>query len=952
MQMDKLYEIVRSGICGKDLLQKARAYRKYPLQLSFSSYNKGMEWVARQYEELGLESEILRFPADGKSVYSDRHFPLAWDIEEGWLEVADPGYGEKLLSSYKDDPYGMVPFCGDSNGIQEGDIIPESVLREEGVPRGVDSVVVLFDGYPNCADVEWAIDCGCKACIAHQGIDKSSPVKYNARRWFNEIFGLGQIDARHRTLPAFSVAPKQAEELLQFYREKGTVPVRYRVRSRAYEGEVLAATACLVGAEEPEQEFFLTAHGYEPHASNNVHGIAVCLGAAEVLRNLVEAGKLRAPARTIRFLHGLETFTVHAYAVQHREAMRASPGGLSIDGLGHKDIGELQEKWTLFRTYECNPTYMNAVAEEAATMAAARLGIQCRIINGFTSNDNIAQDPVFGPGWILLQGTMMFDSGVYHTNADTCDLLSPQRMAEHTALAATVAYTVASAGLEEAVAMSHMAEKAARRRMMEFSSMALETCNQDTERIQARMGKLIAFKNIAIPAEVESIRSTSRLTPEKDQAAFEEEVAPITRRFSHFAQGQMDLALKTLASASGSNLRKMTRARLSEMERKAASMIPSRELPGNIGLGTISDEERKEACRLSRKSACKEFWSFFVPTFLWIDGKRSILDIALADWAVGRWNPKENPGARTAKIKSTLEMIEFLERIGYVEIERIPVSDPVTKEDIVAGLRGLGVREGDLVMVHSSLSQFGEVVGGADTVIDALQDVVGPTGILAMPTFTENQVGGALPEGYDPDSSPAYTGTIPNRFRGRTGVRRSDHPTHSIAALGGRAEEFLRSPDPYNTFHPNGPWRRLLDWRGKILFLGDVIGSNTYLHALEAWLLNYLEYGLARIKDGANEKEVPTPNYPGGCREWYGKKRQAAYFRKLEPLGLYRESKIGEASVFVLDVQEFTEAMHQALREDPELLLHTSGCAKCAQGRAKLMEWSVPRRLPGSGRAM
>ena len=112
-------------------------------------------------------------------------------------------------------------------------------------------------------------------------------------------------------------------------------------------------------------------------------------------------------------------------------------------------------------------------------------------------------------------------------------------------------------------------------------------------------------------------------------------------------------------------------------------------------------------------------------------------------------------------------MMEFLERIGHVEIKREPVPDPVTGEDIVAGLRDLEVHQGDVVMVHSSLSRFGEVVGGADTVIDALQNVIGPTGLLVMPTFTEHQVGGPLSGGYDPDASPAYTGAIRTSCRGK-----------------------------------------------------------------------------------------------------------------------------------------------------------------------------------------
>ena len=39
------------------------------------------------------------------------------------------------------------------------------------------------------------------------------------------------------------------------------------------------------------------------------------------------------------------------------------------------------------------------------------------------------------------------------------------------------------------------------------------------------------------------------------------------------------------------------------------------------------------------------------------------------------------------------------------------------------------------VEIHSSLSAFGAIDGGAETVIDALMNVVGPEGALVMPAF-------------------------------------------------------------------------------------------------------------------------------------------------------------------------------------------------------------------------
>lgn len=57
------------------------------------------------------------------------------------------------------------------------------------------------------------------------------------------------------------------------------------------------------------------------------------------------------------------------------------------------------------------------------------------------------------------------------------------------------------------------------------------------------------------------------------------------------------------------------------------------------------------------------------------------------------------------------------------------------KQDITNGLLDLGLKSGDEIEVHSSLSSFGYVDGGAETVISALKDVVGENGSIFMPAL-------------------------------------------------------------------------------------------------------------------------------------------------------------------------------------------------------------------------
>jgi len=87
------------------------------------------------------------------------------------------------------------------------------------------------------------------------------------------------------------------------------------------------------------------------------------------------------------------------------------------------------------------------------------------------------------------------------------------------------------------------------------------------------------------------------------------------------------------------------------------------------------------------------------------------------------------------------------------------------------------------VLVHSSLSSLGCVEGGADAVIDALLDVLGPGGTLVVPTLTGTEsLSAENPPRYDPDATPCWTGRVPETLRRRPGAMRSLHPTHSVAA--------------------------------------------------------------------------------------------------------------------------------------------------------------------------
>ena len=97
-------------------------------------------------------------------------------------------------------------------------------------------------------------------------------------------------------------------------------------------------------------------------------------------------------------------------------------------------------------------------------------------------------------------------------------------------------------------------------------------------------------------------------------------------------------------------------------------------------------------------------------------------------------------------------------------------------------------------MVHSSLSSFGKVEGGAEAVIKALMELVGPKGTVLMPSFNHNApFSPSGPGVYDPKDTPCINGRIPDTFWRMEGVYRSLDPTHPFSAYGHDAERYTKN---------------------------------------------------------------------------------------------------------------------------------------------------------------
>lgn len=176
-------------------------------------------------------------------------------------------------------------------------------------------------------------------------------------------------------------------------------------------------------------------------------------------------------------------------------------------------------------------------------------------------------------------------------------------------------------------------------------------------------------------------------------------------------------------------------------------------------------------------------------------------------------------------------------------------SGAVTRSQLAADLRRLGVREGGVVMVHTRMSALGWVVGAAETVVHALLDAIGPDGtLMAYASWTEHVYHAtdwpaerrdayvAEPPVFDVAISEAERehGRIPERIRTWPGAHRSFHPEASVVAVGARAAWLTADHPQDEGYGPASPFARLGEAGGQVLLLGAPLETLTILHHAEA----------------------------------------------------------------------------------------------------------------------
>lgn len=263
----------------------------------------------------------------------------------------------------------------------------------------------------------------------------------------------------------------------------------------------------------------------------------------------------------------------------------------------------------------------------------------------------------------------------------------------------------------------------------------------------------------------------------------------------------------------------------------------------------------------------------------------------------------------------------------------------VTSDDIAAGLARLGLAPDAVVMVHSSLSSFGHIVGGARAVVEALRQACGTVVMLASSwelTSTVAPPGLIRPNNayfnadswaeFDAEVAKAtpyranlpvdrWVGRVPHALVHEFPSVRGIHPLLSFAAIGEYEREVIGAQ---TLTDPLGPLRVVHRLDGYVLQLGVTHTTNTTMHLAEQMLGRSLFYRYARGADGL---WVELPNISGESHE----------FDRIEPYlaPVTKSVRIGDCPARLLRVADVLDTTKRLIEADPGALLCDDAECRC-----------------------
>jgi len=880
---------------------------------SFDKYHKTLLYCKSVMKEIGLEDiEVFSTPADGKTRLDDMIMPLAWDCHGGTIKISYPSsHKDIMLADYKAIPNSIIRWSVPVKNQEYKLVFMEDGTHQEDYKDVDVKGKVIFTNKNAVYIKKLAAQNGAIGILSDftSGPRLETP---NTVQWKNVwhdggAWGTTENDSR---LFGASLSPIKGERLKKILKQNKEVRIVVNIDSCLYRGKIEGITGVIKG--KTCKEILLTPHMYECGADDNASGVAAFLEIARELNERIKKGQLQRPYRTIRLIFGWEYISFLQFVHKYPQIIKNSIAGVCLDAVAFRqDMTKTDFAITtnppesmcimdpllveMFKKYAQKDAYLGFSFKKHGTTGG------CGTDYWYTfPNINIPMVyPNQNPG------------NLWHSNLDTPENIDKNMLVKVSEIVASYVCFISSAGKEEL-------------------AYALDLTEQQAFYEIKDLYHQFRHKILANPIEKNYWQEIFEARLRQKEKYFSRAVDNARR----FDKGLSSTLLNTIKD----NIAKLTQQEKTRIGTLCQGIKQEKWIPGTPKLQCLRNYSNIVPIYLEKTPPF--FWNRFKKdhktkkvegALFYIDGKNTIRDIieGLMDEKDMDRYPNE-----------IADFIKNLEKVGYVKLKH---TKHFTQKDLVKDLVQCDIKKGDVVLVHSSLTNIGYVEGGAETVIRAFMEILTDRGTLVMPTFSHNaSYSKNLKEKYyDPSKTHSQTGIISDVFWKMPGVLRNNQPTHSLSAWGKHAEYIIKTNKTMEPYVREGSFGRLYDVNARIVMLGCGLAPNSTLHAVEEWA------GIPTLKDCETyyNDEMGKPvtvitMQPIYDRDFYWSNRRItkseALFRKK---GIIKDCNVGLADVHIINYRDIVNEGLKALRSDP-VLFHCDNpeCKDCPRIKKEIFK--------------
>jgi hypothetical protein len=473
--VQRLLETAHGGVDVERVLRRTEHIWQSDRWMTASAWRATAEYVAEELRLGGAhEVEIFDCPADGESVFFGQKMWPVWEVRDATLETV--GTDPQMLCHYRRQPRDLLTF---SPPTPPGGIDTELVMVDDGRKeehyRGLDVAgKIILTREHGGEVVPAAAKMGAVGIVSDFIVTRDSPY---LTPWMPVLTLPGlvadppdwdqhqqwmHISDYKAGLFGFSLSRSRGDQLRTQLRS-GPVRVRAIVDAEFSKGSHPVVTGLLQGSGRSGEQVLVVSHLFEQGANDNASGCAVSLEVASCLGRLVAQGALPRPRRSIRFLYGLEMQAAAGYLHAHRGQIEETIAGLCLDCVG-ADPGKAQSPMCLSQNPKDRPAFTDPLLEWLARswLDSRDAGYQWTSLPYDNGTDNFIAEKAIGIPCPWLGQV----ERVWHTTADTADILDRRSLTHASVLGASYCYYLAKAGSDEAQMLLDLSERFGRRRLL------------------------------------------------------------------------------------------------------------------------------------------------------------------------------------------------------------------------------------------------------------------------------------------------------------------------------------------------------------------------------------------------------------------------------------------------------------------------------------------------------